>query len=201
MLQKGSPVHWAVSRSLLQERSPRSILDVEPLGFIYKPLRHLFGDQRKGLTRILKQLPVLEARFQRRYMCEENIDWIQPFDTDTHFFDCILTASPEELADSLTDEDLAAFLLPPPQSIIDEASDFQYVNRRVDGLRRAVQEIIAAESGLVSFLVNLAKEIISTDNALRISLLTATLAIIYQTQFLQPVGGTSSFTRNQLQRN
>ena len=76
-LQKESPVHWAVSQSLLLALSRRPITDVAPppdLGFIYRPLREFFRYWDRNLAKTLKQLAVLEARFQRSYLREEEID-------------------------------------------------------------------------------------------------------------------------------
>lgn len=158
-MQEGSPVRWAISESLRQAQSHRPNLEVAPqpdLGFIYGPLRDLFSHQRQDLARILKKLAILEVRFQREYLGEEEIDWVQRFDTNTDLFDRVTTTSPHDLADSLTENDLVAFQNLCPQNVIQEDTSFQYMHRRWNRLCRTVQESIAVDSDLGLLLADLA---------------------------------------------
>lgn len=153
-------MRWAVSESLRQVQSHRSSLELAPqpdLGFIYGALRDLFRDQRRDLIGALTKLAVLEVRFHREYLWEEEIDWVQCFDTNTDLFDRITTTSPPDLADSLTEDDLIEFQKLCPQNVIDEDSKLQYMYRRWNRLCRAVQESMAVDSGLIPLLADLAK--------------------------------------------
>lgn len=153
-------MHWAVSQSLLLALSHHPITDVAPqpdLGFIYRPLREFFRHRDRNLAKTLKQLAVLEARFQRLYLREEEIDQTYLFDTSTDFFDRATTTPPQELAQFLTDCDIAAFRSLDPQSIISEGSYLRHMHRRWDRLCRAAQEIVAVESRLGPLLADLAE--------------------------------------------
>ena len=132
-LHEGCSVYWAVSQSLLLTQSHRPITDVAPqpdLGFIYRPLRELFSHRDRGLGATLKELSVLEARFHRLYLQEEEIDWTLLFDTRTRFFDSVMTTPPQELAHTLTVRDIAVFRSLDPQSIISGGFNLQQINRR-----------------------------------------------------------------------
>lgn len=127
------------------------------LGFIFGPLRDLFENQSQGLTRTLKQLAVLETRFRRMYSREEEIDWTRCFDTNIHFFDYVTIMSPQDLANSLTIDDIAAFNSLRPESITKEDMFCRRMHIRWNKLCRAAPEIIATESALSPRLVKLAK--------------------------------------------
>lgn len=123
---------------------------------IYGPLRDLFRHPNANLNEKLKHLAVLEARFQRRYLQEE-IDWIRSFDTDTKFFDNVMTMSPRDLAESLTKSDVDAFSLLQPQSFVNGDSYLQHMNRQWNGRCRAAQDGIIVESRFSHLLADLAK--------------------------------------------
>ena len=155
-LPKGSLVHWAVSQSLLLARSHhlyRGIASQPNLEFIYGPLRDLFAVPR-DLTTILKQFAVLEARFERSYLQEEEINWTHNFDTNTDFFDraSATAMSPQDLAKFLTASDLNAFKSLCPESIINYAEDesLQHMHKRWNKLCQAAQESITVERCLSS---------------------------------------------------
>jgi len=100
---------------------------------------------------------VLEARFQRLCLWEEEIDQRHLFDTSTDFYDRATTTPPQDLAHFLTDCDIAAFYSLDPQSIISEGPYLRYMHRRWDRLCGAAQEIIAVESRLGPLLADLAE--------------------------------------------
>ncbi len=153
-------MHWAVSQSLLLALSHRPITEVAPqpdLGFIYRPLREFFRHRDRNLAKTLKQLAVLEARFQRLYLWEEGIDQTHLFDTSTDFYDRATTTPPQDLAHFLTDCDIAAFCSLDPQSIISEGPYLRQMHRRWDRLCGAAQEVIAVESRLGPLLADLAE--------------------------------------------
>ena len=151
-------MRWAVSESLRQAHRPDLELAPQPdLGFIFGALGDLFGDQDRDLTRILRQLAVLEARFQRDYLREEDINWVQCFDTNTDLFDRFATTPAPDLADALTEDDHIAFQELSPQNVIDEDSNLQCLHRRWNTLCQALQESIAGDNGLIPLLASLAK--------------------------------------------
>ena len=100
-------MHWAISQSVLFALPHRSDTELAPpprLKTIFCPLRDLFRHPNANLDGILNHLALLEARFQWRYRQEE-VDWIHNFDTDTEFFDNVMTTLPQDMADSLTRSD------------------------------------------------------------------------------------------------
>ena len=151
-------MHWAISESLLLVRTQSSVIvrSQPGLRFIYRPLRDLFDTQHQDLVRTLKHLAVLEARFQRQYLQEDNIDWTRNFDTNTEFFDCVSAMSAQDLGAFLTDGDCDAFCSLSPQSILKEDSCLQHMHRRWDRLCREAQELIAVGNNF-SALTELAK--------------------------------------------
>ncbi len=157
-LPKGSPVRWAISESLLQARLQSSVVTrPQPdLEFIYSPLRNLFDNQPRDLVRTLKHLAVLEARFQRQYLQEDDIDWTRNFDVNTEFFDLVSAMTAQDLAAFLTNRDRGAFYSLSPHSILKEDCYLQHMHRRWDRLCREAQEIIAAGNGFCA-LTKLAK--------------------------------------------
>lgn len=150
--------------------------DPASLKVICGPLHGLIRNQQGNLVGILKRLVVLEVRFHRRYLGEEEMDWTDDFNTDTDFYDCVTTMSPRDLADFLTESDLGLFRLLDPQSIIN--GDLQHMHRQWNRRCQAVQESIAAESYLNTHLVNLAQASISFDVA-AIRMLTPQSGITY----------------------
>ncbi len=136
-------------------------LDPPSLELVYGPLRDLVRNQHGNLVGTLKHLAVLEARFKRRYLREEEMDWTCDFDTNTEFFDRVTTMSPQALAGFLTESDIEAFRLLDPQNIINGDSHLQDMHRQWDRRCQAVQESIAAESYLTARLVDLAQASIS----------------------------------------
>lgn len=131
------------------------------LQLIYGPLRDFVRKQQGNLVGILKHLAVLEARFQQRYLREEEMDWTCDFDTNTEFFDRVTTMSPRDLAGFLTESDIKAFRLLDPQHIINGDSYLQDMHRQWNRRCQAVQESIAAESYLIAGLADLAQASIS----------------------------------------
>jgi len=126
-------VYWAVAPSFSSARArcPNMVfVDPASLQLIYGPLRDFVRNQHGNLVGTLKHLEVLEARFQRRYLREEEMDWICDFDTNTEFFDRVTTMSPRDLAGFLTENDIEAFSLLRPQNIINGDSYLQHVHRQ-----------------------------------------------------------------------
>ena len=157
--------------------------DPASLEVICGPLRDLIQNQPGNLVRILKHLEVLEARFQRQYLQEEEMDWTCDFDTSTDFFDCVTTISPRNFAGFLTESDLDAFRLLDPQNIINGDSYLQHMHRQWNRRCQAAQESIAAESYLSARLVDLAQASTSFDvDTLR--MLTPQSGITYHTELL-----------------
>lgn len=153
-----------VTQSLSSTRARcRDMMFLEPpsLKLVYGPLRDLVRNQQGNLIGTLKHLAVLEARFQRRYLREEEMDWTCDFDTNTEFFDRITTMSPRDLAGFLTESDLEPFRLLNPENIINGDPHLQNIHRQWDRRCHAVQESIAAESYLTTRLVDLAQASIS----------------------------------------
>jgi hypothetical protein len=157
-------VYWVVAQSLSSARArcPNMVfVDPASLQLIYGPLRDFVRNQHGNLVGTLKHLAVLEARFQRRYLREEEMDWTCDFDTNTEFFDRVTTMSPRDLAGFLTENDIEAFSLLRPQNIIHGDSYLQHVHRQWDRRCQVVQESIAAESYLSARLADLAQASIS----------------------------------------
>jgi len=153
-------VRWAVSESLRHVQSYRPSLKIAPrsdLGFIYGVLRDLFRNQRRDLAGILTKLAMLEVRFQREYLQEEEINWVQCFDTNTDLFDRVTTTSPDDLADSLTEDDTIAFQKLCPQNVLREDSNLRVINRRWDRLCQAIQKILIVDDALRPLLADLAE--------------------------------------------
>ncbi len=88
--------NWAVAQSLSSARArcPNKVfLNSANIQLIYGPLRDFARNQHGSLVRTLEHLAVLEARFQRRYLREEEMDWTCDFDTNTEFFNRVTTTS------------------------------------------------------------------------------------------------------------
>ena len=62
-LEKGSPIHWAVTWGLRQAL-PMDTAPQPQLGMIYYPLRNMLGQEAQSLLDILKKLAVLEIRYK-----------------------------------------------------------------------------------------------------------------------------------------
>lgn len=105
------------------------------------------------LARILRVLSVLDIRFQRTYVHTSNMDWHRPFDIDISFINNLCdSASPVDLARTLTSYDLNAFANLSPRNIIDgdEVSQ-QYLARR-HLLSLSVWECCSALSDWIVFI-------------------------------------------------
>ena len=135
--------------------------DAASLEVICGPLRSLVRNQHGNLVGILKHLAMLEARFQRRYLWEEEMDWTRDFDADTDFFDRVTTMSPRDLAGVLTESDLGLFRLLDPQDITNGGPHLQHMHREWNRRCQVAQESIAVESYLSTRLVHLAQASIS----------------------------------------
>lgn len=150
-------MHWAVEQSVSLTLSPHpgmELADQPSLETICGPLRDLFRDPNANLAEILKHLAVLEVRYQRRYLHEE-IDWVHSFDTDTDFFDNLVTMSPRDLSDSLTKSDFDSFISVHSQRFSEDL--YRQLNRQWDGRCRAAQESVIVESRLSNQLADLAE--------------------------------------------
>ena len=80
---------------------------------------------------MLKRLAVLEERFDRQYLREEQeMNWTCEFDTSTDLFDRVTTMSPRDLPVFLTQDDLNAFSVLDSQSTINGDSKFQRLHRQ-----------------------------------------------------------------------
>ena len=156
-LEEGSPVQWAVTRSLRRALSETDIAPQPQLRMIYYPLRDMLGQEAQFLLGTLKKLAVLEIRYKRLYSHRDEINWIRLFDTSTKFFDLVTTTRPEDLAQLLTEDDLAAFRLLDAQSVISHGPRFQELHTRWDRLCMEAQEIVEFKSGFCSPLTHLAQ--------------------------------------------
>ncbi|KAI9715694.1 MAG: hypothetical protein M1812_005846 [Candelaria pacifica] len=79
------------------------------LEFIVAPLRKILQSQGQPLEGKLRQLAVLAVRYRLSYPDHMNMDWVGNFQTNTLLFESILKESPQELAELITDSDLANF--------------------------------------------------------------------------------------------
>ena len=68
----------------------------------------------------MRQLGILEVRYQRIFLNEDEIDWTQFFWADVDFFEQITTTPATEIADLLTELDLTELRLVPPQQFIND---------------------------------------------------------------------------------
>ena len=142
-------------------------------------LQGFFKKQHRSPVVALKQLAVLEIRFQRMYLNEEEIDWTERFWTDVNFFEQITTTSATELADLLTELDLTELRLVPPQQFINgERSCLQNVHRRCNRLCMEVQESILFANELSPRVASLAG-VGSITLLLRPNRLTSTAGITH----------------------
>ncbi len=192
-------MYWAVAQSLFsaQARHPNRIgIDPLNLELIYGSLRHIARNQHENLIGTLKRLAVLEVRFHRKYLREEEMDWTREFDTTTEFFDNITTMSPRELADSLTYSDIEEFRLLRPQNIINGDSYLQHLHRQWNRRCQAAQECLAVGTRPSTLLTALAKASIFLPFGLK--LLKPRSGITRQAELLQLVRYTPSSTRDWL---
>ena len=174
-----SPARWSVSQSL---RSNRPNADAVPQPIhksVLCELRGFFKRQHRNPVAALRQLAVLEIRFQRMYLNEEEIDWTQRFWTDVDFFENITTTPATEIADLLTELDLTELRLVPPQQLINgEGRRLHHVHRRCNCLCEAVQESIIFANQLSPLVARLA-EAGFISLLLRSSQLTSTAGIAH----------------------
>lgn len=171
--------------------------DPASLEMICGPLRSLVRYQHGNLLGILKHLAVLEARFQQRYLREEEMDWTRNFDTDTQFFDSVTTMSPRDLAGVLTESDLDLFCQLDPQEIITGGPHLRHMHREWNRRCQAAQESIVVESHLSTCLVHLAQASMSFD-VKTLGMLMRQSGVTYSTELLQLVRYTPSSARNRL---
>lgn len=148
-----SPARSAVSQSLRSNRPNADAIPQPGHETILCELQGFFKRQHRNPVAALRQLAVLEIRFQRMYLNEEEIDWTQRFWTDLDFFEQITTKPATEIADLFTELDLTELRLVPHQQFINgEGRRLQYIHRRCNRLCEAVQESIIFAKQL-SFLV------------------------------------------------
>lgn len=124
---------------------------------IIDELRVLVTRQHQNYVAAVRPLAVLELRFRRMFLNEEEVDWSQRFWTDVDFFEQITTTPPLEIADRLTKLDLKELRLVPLQEFIDDGHRLQHVHKRCHRLCEAIQESIVFESQLLRPLAYLAK--------------------------------------------
>ena len=151
-----SPARWAVSKGLQFHRWNTDIS--QPCHrFIFDELRAFFTRQHQNHIVAVRQLAVLELRFQRMFLNEEEVDWSQRFWTSVDFFEQITTTPATELADLLTKLDLQKLRLVPPQEFIDgKGHRLQHVHRRCNRLCEAIQESICFAEQLSPLVARLA---------------------------------------------
>lgn len=85
------------------------------------------------------------------------MDWTQSFDTNTDLFDSVTTLPPQDLADSLTKNDIIAFENLCPRNFIREDSNLVHMHIRWDKLCLSAQEIINVDDRLSPLFADLAK--------------------------------------------
>ncbi len=152
-----SPARSAVSQSLRSNRPNADAIPQPGHESILCELQDFFKRQHRNPVAALRQLAVLEIRFQRMYLNEEEIDWSQRFWTDVDFFEQITTTPATEIADLLTELDLTELRLVPPQQFINgEGRRLQHVHRRCNRLCEAVQESIIFANQLSPLVAHLA---------------------------------------------
>ncbi|KAL2049686.1 hypothetical protein ABVK25_010027 [Lepraria finkii] len=146
LLPEYSPARWAVSQGLQYHRCNTDT--PQPCDqFNLNELEAFFTRQHRNHIAAVRQLAVLELRFQRMFLNEEEVDWSQRFWTNVDFFEQITTTPATEIADFLTKLDLKKLRSVPPQEFIDgKGHRLQHVHRRCNRLCEAIQEsIIFAE--------------------------------------------------------
>ena len=162
MLPEQSPARWSVSRSIRLIQPSRPITDAKPPHYesTLCQLQDWFGRLQQDPVTALRELAVMEVRYQHLYLGEAEIDWSERFETDVDFFQLVITTS-QELADTLTDLDVKEFLLlhREVEDTIDNRPQLQYMNRRWNKLCKAAQESVIVEEHLSSPVVGLAKNI------------------------------------------
>ena len=128
-----------------------------PLPDILNELRAFFAHQHQNHIVAVRQLAILELRFQRMFLNEEEVDWSQRFWTSVDFFEQITTTPATEIADLLTKLDLQKLRLVPPQEFIDgKGHRLQHVHRRCNRLCEAIQESIVFAEQLSPLVARLA---------------------------------------------
>ena len=153
-----SPARSAVSQSLWSNRSIADDIPQPGPETILCELKGFFKRQHRNPVAALRQLAVLEVRFQRMYLNEEEIDWTQRFWTDLDFFERITSTTAPEIADLLTELDLTELRLVPPQQFINgEGHRLQHVHRRCNRLCEAVQESIIVANQLSPLVARFAE--------------------------------------------
>lgn len=105
----------------------------------------------------MRQLGILEVRYQRMFLSEDEIDWTKYFWADVDFFEKITTTPITEIADLLTELDLTELRSVPPQHFIDgKGRRLKHVHRRCNRLCEAVQESIIFANQLSPLVARLA---------------------------------------------
>lgn len=125
---------------------------------ILKKLRDFFARHHQDHVTALRHLGILELRFQRMFLNEEEVDWSQRFWTNISFFEHITTTPAAEIANLLTRLDLEELRLVPPQAFVNSNDRcLQNVHRRCNRLCEAIQESIILREQLKQSVVRLAE--------------------------------------------
>ena len=126
--------------------------------FVLNKLMAFFARPHQSCVTAVRQLAILELRFQRMFLNEEEVDWSQRFWTNVDFFEQITTTTATEIADLLTKLDLEELRLVPPQEFIDSKGHrLRYVHRRCNRLCEAIQESIIFAEQLKPLIARLAE--------------------------------------------
>jgi len=97
---------------------------------ILNELKAFFTRQHLNHIAAIRQLAVLELRFQRMFLNEKEVDWSQQFWSNVDFFEQITTTSTTKIVDLLTKLDLKKLRLVPSQEFIDgKGYRLQHVHR------------------------------------------------------------------------
>lgn len=150
-----------MSRSIRLVQSNQSITDPQPPQYesTIRQLQDWLGRLHQDAVTALRELAVLDVRYQHLYLGEAEIDWSERFEMDVDFFQLVITTSPQELADTLTDLDVKEF--PSLHRELDDnivkGPQLQHVNRRWNKLCKAAQESVTSEEHLSSPIADLAK--------------------------------------------
>ena len=98
------------------------------------------------------RLAVVEIRFNQQYAYSENIDWSEPFETDTTLFEEVLRNLPENHCRIMSYEDALAFRGFGKEDIIDSNSNrLGRLIKRWTILQSRVSECIYLQKGWVDY--------------------------------------------------
>ncbi|KAL8722405.1 MAG: hypothetical protein Q9181_007494 [Wetmoreana brouardii] len=180
-LPEQSPARCTVSQSLRSHRPNADVIPQPGHEAFLCELQGFFKREHRNPFAAVRQLGVLEVRYQRIFLSEDEIDWTPYFWADVDFFEQITTTPTTEIADLLTELNVTELRLVPPQQFIDgKGHRLRHVHRRCNRLCEAVQESILFANQLGPRVTRLAKELRTRRN---FNSLTPTLQALRETGF------------------